>query len=57
MTRDDLWRIGVERLDWPQQMPDDADKAAIHQRLLEAKYEGVGDFPELERLQNLGYEE
>ena len=60
MTRDDLWRIGVERLGWPQQMPDDADKAAIHRRLLEAKYEGVGDFPELdelERLQDLGYVE
>ena len=59
MTRDDLWRIGVERLGWPQQMPDDADKAALHQRLLEAKYKGVGDFPglDLEHLQRLGYVE
>jgi len=47
MTRDELWRIGVDHFDWPRRMPDDADKAAIHQRLLEAKYEGAGDYWDL----------
>ena len=57
MTREDLWKIGTFWLDWPQEMPADADKTEIHQRLLEAKYRGVGDFPGPEYLQDLGYEE
>lgn len=47
MTRDELWRIGVEHLGWPRQAPDDADKAAVHQCLLDAKYEDVGDYWDL----------
>ena len=44
MSLSELWTIGVELLHWPREVPADATKEGVHQRLLEIKFKDVGDF-------------
>ena len=44
MTLDQIWTIGVELLGWTRELPPDATREGVHQRLLEIKYRDVGDF-------------
>lgn len=43
MNNQELWKIGVEYLNWPAEMDEELTKEEIHQKLLDAKYLKVGD--------------
>ena len=44
MTKEELWDIGVQHLNWPENDGDDLTKDEIHQKLLEGKYANFTDF-------------
>ncbi len=56
-TREELWEIGVVYLRWPRELPPDATKHEIHQRLLEGKYSNVGDFGDTGYVDDPSYRE
>ena len=43
MSKQELWQIGVEYLNWPVEVDEKLTKEEIHQKLLDAKYLRVGD--------------
>ena len=56
MPLSQLWTIGVELLRWPREMPADATKEEVHQRLLTIKFKDVGDFGYTGDAPKLGYD-
>ena len=56
MTLGQLWAVGVELLGWPHELPAEATKEGVHQRLLEIKLADVGDFSD-EGYGDAGYTE
>lgn len=43
MSKNELWKIGVEHFNWPINPEENLSKNLIHQKLLDAKYAAVGD--------------
>jgi hypothetical protein len=44
LSTEELWKLGVLHLGWPQELPAGATKDEVHQQLLQGKYRDVGDF-------------